>query len=761
MYPPPGPRPRPQDPMAVPLDQPVPGNGGGGGLPGLGGPPGQAPGPLTAIPGGTAPAMPELAAPKVAEPLELPPLTEDQRVAVKGWLEASRKDRKRYTSLWKKNLEAYAPPPEDQVKDRTDYEVNTNVDFRQAEQKKAQLWFDTAQVQLNPLEPLSEAVLNAVPQPDGSSQEQKLSAAITLHQTVLNSLLGPDGVNAKRTLQSAILDVLVPAGWGVTHIGYTSYTKDVETPDPMNPDPFAPPITVKVPVYEEYFWSRLSPSALLVPTTFRSTDFDKAPWLAIEFTDLPLSQARREYGETIPADFRGSSKAYNREEDLRDIEHSRQYDTSAYDPFVCGTTVYYYEPTLNPQAFHPKRVCELVLIDGIDIEVRHRYCPCQSLDEQGRLTADSMMGYPIHVLMLRDVPDDNHVPSDSSMTRILTDELNQFRSQVLKSRDASIPYAFYDQDIIPPDKIERMTNGDYGPMIPIEGGRLNAANPPVLPGLKPQLSRETYAGQDVIERDLERTLALGSNQTGATNQTRRTATEIATMQSSVDTRLAGEQQKVVDFFCSGVRKLDALIQRYSDRPQITQILGDDGTKMWMLWDKTHIAGRYAYTIKPDSQIHQDAAADRQQDLAFYNLTARDPFINRMELARRLALKWGFNPDKLVGPPPAPGPPQPNVQVRVQASDLDPRLPQFPFAVEILQQSGYKISPETLQNAVMLAGRATAMGSLPDDITPPKDTMTPPTEHPGPAERTEPIDKHQSDLTGALPGGGSEFANRPQ
>ena len=262
---------------------------------------------------------------------------------------------------------------------------------------------------------------------------------------------------------------------------------------------------------------------------------------------------------------------------------------------------------------------------------------------------------------------------------------------MLKSRDASIPYAFYDEDILPPAKIERITNGKYGPMIPVEGGRLNAANPPIMPGMKPQLSRETYAGQDVIERDLERTLALGSNQTGATNPTRRTATEVATMQSSLDTRMAGEQQKVVDFFCVGVRKLDALVQRYSDQPKITQILGEDGQKLWVAWDKGMLAGRFLYTIKPDSQIHTDAAQDRQQDLNFYNLTARDPYINRMELARRLAQKWGFNPDKLVVEPPPQGPPPPNVQVRVQASDLDPRLPQFPFAVAILQQSGTRSS----------------------------------------------------------------------
>lgn len=691
-----------------------------------------------------------------SEPLTLPPLTDDQKGAIKSWFAASDQESDRYSSLWKKNLDSYAPSPETLAKDREDYQVNTNVDFRQAEQKKAQLWFDTAQIQLTPTEPLSDFVLSSMPTPDGQgTQEQQLSMAINLHQTILNQILSPDGVNAKRTMQSAILDVLVPAGWGVTHIGYTSYSKPVETVDPMT----MLPITTQVPVYEEYFWSRLSPKALMVPADFRSTDFDKAPWLAIKFK-IPLSAARREYGTGIPADYRGAVKREStplREEDQRNDGIGNKYD-----PFVSGVQMYYYEPTLNPDAFHPKRICECVFLQGLDTEVRHRYLPYQSLDQEGRLTGDSMLGYPIHVLMLRDVPDDNHVPSDSAMTRPLTDELNQYRAQVLKSRDASIPYAFYDEDILPPEKIERITSGKYGPMIPVEGGRLAAGNPPVIPGNKPQLSQETYMGQDVIERDIDRTLALGPNQAGSPNQTRRTATEISTMQASVDTRLAGEQQMVVAFFCAGVRKLDALIQRFSDRPQTTQILGDDGTKTWMTWNKEQISGRFAYSIRPDSQVHVDAAADRQQDLAFYNLTARDPFINRMELARRLALKWGFNPDKLVAPPPPSGPPPPNVQVRLQASDLDPRLPQFPIALEILTQSGYQISPDALQNAVMLAGKATAMGSLPDDITPPKDSLVPPdTTHPGAAEKTQAIDKHEADRSGQLPGAGAQFSEPPQ
>ena len=130
-----------------------------------------------------------------------------------------------------------------------------------------------------------------------------------------------------------------------------------------------------------------------------------------------LSQLRREYKTAIPADYKGAGSKDSPEPLREPTSRGKQAGSRLYDPPCNTILMFYYEPTLNADAFHPKRICELVFVEGIETEVRHRYCPYQSLDNEGRLTANSMIGYPIHVLTLRDVPDDNHVPSDSSMTR--------------------------------------------------------------------------------------------------------------------------------------------------------------------------------------------------------------------------------------------------------------------------------------------------------------------------------------------------------
>ena len=59
------------------------------------------------------------------------------------------------------------------------------------------------------------------------------------------------------------------------------------------------------------------------------------------------------------------------------------------------------------------------------------------------MSADSMIGNPIHPLTLRTVPDKSYVPSDCQMTRPLTREECRFRTQMLKERDMNRPRILY------------------------------------------------------------------------------------------------------------------------------------------------------------------------------------------------------------------------------------------------------------------------------------------------------------------------------
>lgn len=676
------------------------------------------------------------------DPTDAIPMTEDQIGIWWSRVERSRARRDQVSDEWQKNIDAYEGKPLDKAPS-SDW-VNPNTDFADVEQKKAQLFFATPEVHCIPQEPVS----------------QGREPVVLIKQAVLNDKLGPNGVDAKRLMDKAIFDVLCPSGWGATKIGYDVTTRPVTQSIP-HPIPGQPPIeqTIDVPVYEEWFWEHFSPKKLLVPDDYRDNVFDKAPWLGMEFS-MPLLVAQRKF--KLPPDFSAtSSEDPYVFDDPATGGGSSQAQTRN---LVTGVEIWYRASLEDEAVFHPELLRKLVLIDGMrDRPATHKDSPYQTLDPQGRLTADSMIGNPIHVLTIRDCTDTAYIRSDSSMTRDLVDQLAKFLTTQVKQRDTSIPMRLVDEGVITPDVMKKITDGDYGAFIPIPEGRLEPA--PIVEIARAQYPRENFEGQARIERQLAKTLALDSNQTGVRDQADRTATELTIVQNNASMRLKAERNRVIQFFLAGVRKFDSLLQRFATEPQVIQIVGPDGAKQWATWDKVTLAGRYAYDIKPDSGVDLDEATQRKQALDTYNFLGKDPLVDRSYLIAELAPALHLDPQRLKAQPEPPKPDRPSLGFSFKGEDL-----LNPMAVAIMLQGGVQVTPELIQQAHTLI--QTGLGIPPPPISPEPGIpgMPPTTPHPGgpppnppppppggqppqpgTAPKTPLISAHQARLTGSISG----------
>jgi len=702
-------------------------------LPGLAAPPDA---PMVGAPAALAPDRDP-----AGDPTDAIPMTEDQIGIWWGRVERARSRRDVVGEEWQKNIDAYNGKPLSAAP-TTDW-VNPNTDFADVEQKKAQLFFTTPEVHCLPQEPLAD----------------KLEPVVLIKQAVLNDKLGPNGVDAKRLLDKTIFDVLCPAGWGATKIGYDVTTRPVTQQIP-HPIPGFPPIeqTIDVPVYEEWFWEHFSPKKLLVPDDYHDNVFDKAPWLGMEFS-MPLIAAKRKFH--LPDDFTATSS----EDPYVFADSTGQGASSAQSRnLVTGVEIWYRAALEDEAVFHPELLRKLVLIDGMrDRPATHKNSPYQELDAQGRLTADSMIGNPIHVLTIRDVTDSAYIRSDSSMTRDLVDQLSKFLTTQVKQRDTSIPMRLVDEGVITPDVMKKITDGDYGAFIPVPEGRLEP--PPIVEIARAQYPRENYEGQARIERQLAKTLALDSNQMGARDEVDRTATELTLVQNNASMRLKAERNRVIQFFLAGVRKFDSLLQRFATEPQVIQIVGPDGAKQWATWDKHTIAGRYAYQIKPDSGIDLDEATTRKQALDAYNFLAKDPLVDRSYLLAELAPALHLDPQRLKAQPEPPKPDRPTLGFSFKGEDL-----LNPLAVAVMIQGGVQVTPDMIQQAHTLIQTATGIPAPPISPlpgVPGMPTTTPTPGHPGPpppppppaGQPTHPgsaphaplISAHQARLTGAISG----------
>lgn len=698
------------------------------------------------------------------------PFTEKDLAFWRAEIKAARQKREEVSTQygWKQNLDRYAPKALKSGTVNSDSDVNMGVDFADVERKKAALFFDTPELgfkviqdrELTPKTPEQAAALQAVGKP------VMLSTLTAWHQDMVNTMLGPQRANAKHAVIKSIFECLCPSGIGPVSIGYQVTMKKVPretpvldefgqpmmkpvpaiervtsalglTPPPM-PEPLTQMIDVDVPIYERWFISPFSPMSVLVPASFKDTDFRRAPWLGNDWRK-PASQVRREYH--LKADWNASA-----DESVKvtfDDPTGHVEEEAAGDPYVTGVEIFYRTELRSETEVHPEAMRKLVLVDGHNEPLVHIDSPYQDFDpETGAMSPDSLKGFVVRPLVLRDLSDSAWVPSDCSVTRQLTREGEKYREQVLEQRDGNKLVVAFDSAKIDPTAIDKIKKANGVMWVPLEGGALASGVDSIMAQVaQPTTGRETYMGMDVIDRDRERILGIGANQAGAQSKTRKTATESTYVNRNSEARFEQERQRVLEWFLDVAAAFDTLLIRYADERVAVEILGETRGKLWALF-KGHLAGCYSYNLAVDSGKYLDIEADRQQTLQTYGQIRKDPMINPRPLLRKIALNLGEDPAEFVVEPQKPEK-EMKASISFKATeDFNPMNPSFAINVELARQAGWQISEE----AVKLAqGQAGGMSIVSGVAANPGQQGQP--AHPGMMEKAPTINQHVVDASG--------------
>ena len=697
---------------------------------------------------------------------------DDTQDEIKKWwgrVDLAKQERKTHETKWDAMIEAYKPTFN---QNNQPEELKTNIHFRNVHQKISQLFFKRPEINLFPKDSIS-----GVKQDPVTGEQIAPENAIKIHEAVIDAHMD-ETVNLPLLMDRVLFDCLCPSGLMVTKIGYQAYTDTVQQPqmdiqevpmptggvDMLGQPEIVPqmqempvldeqgqPVMEDVPVIvkEEYFWTRVSPKQVLIPEDFHDTDYEKAPWLGIEFK-MPLREAKRLYN--LGDDFEGKQG----DTENRLLGENRT-DRDRSEKTVSGVEIFYKARTYRKDVIHPDIYYQLVLIggqreNGKMVSAIHRQSPYQEIDPNTmQLTASSMLGNSIHIGTIRDLSDSAYVPSDVAMTHTQVKEIDTYRRQTIKLRDANLVKYAYDTSAVTPDALQSMKDGDVGQWIAFEGGKMaqgiESIIAPINPGGNARIDQE---GAFLLAQDVEKAMAIGSNQSGGVTDTARTATELSLVQSNANVRLEKEQTRVLQYVIAGIRKYDSLLQQFADATEVIGIVGEDGVRRLQSWDKNVIAGRHAYDVKLDSQLRLDMAQERNQWMQMYNLTAQDPFNNRQESLKKLQRLFGIDPVKGMQTPPEPGPPPPSVTTRFGGQDI--AGPAAQIVIEILEQAGYQFSPEAKELAITLGAQAMLLDQQMQQQDPGQPGV------PGPAERLPAIDKGQGETTGNMPSGGGGFAN---
>jgi hypothetical protein len=652
--------------------------------------------------------------------------------------------RKDLEAWWDANDRAYAPSGTG-TPDAYGACINTNRDFTLVERKKADLFYQRPDVSLQPsplLEgpiagPDGQPLMQPATQPGQQPTPIPSSVALQAHEEIVNELLGPDGVDAVRMVHQTIFDVLDLSGVGFTKMGYESVTQAIEAPDPM--DPMAT-VSVPVPVHESCFWNHFSPKQALVPADFRSTEWDRAPWLGYR-GQLPLTPGNREKYQ-LPEDFQGqktdSTLYFDRGGSVADGS----------DVFTI-TEIEYRSCLYREDRPHPEHLTHLVMVEGIADPVIEEDSPHQTLDERGQLTPDSLVGFSFHPLNMRTRTDSAWPPADATITRPLVNELNLNREQAVQFRDAATLKWQYNTDVLPGEVIGKIVRAPIGGMIGVPGEAF-AGEGAIKELPQGSMPRENVIVAQQIDDDISRSWALDAGQQGVQSGQSQTATEAQIQQGNANARLDFERGIVLQWYCKGVTKFATLVQRYLPVERAAQIVGPQRAQIWDVWRRS-VASSLAFTAMPDSALRVDQAVDRKQAQDLYSFLANDPYIQkgRAKLLEKLLRKFHIDPTGIVVAPDPAKPEPPKLSFAFKGEDLV--APQAPIVLEIAAQLGITIKPETVQLAQALLAQSQQLALAAGDGGDTPGAGDP--RHGGKLLQQESLSKHAADQTGGMQGVG--------
>lgn len=662
---------------------------------------------------GTPAPMAAPAQPPAVDPTAKLPLSAEDLASWRERIDKSRSLRQRVSRWWDANLKKYAPDQAGGDPDEYSTVLNTNRDFTLVERKKADLFYQSPRIQ-------------AVPSPLLSAQPQLLDT----HTDILNEKLGPFHVNAKPMVHRVLFDVLCPSGTGWTVMGYESVTVPVDTTHPQTQQPY----TAQVPLFEDCYWTWFSPKQALVPHDFKSTDWDSAPWLGMEF-EVSVRVAKRK--GWVPQDYVGSTPS-------TETHFDHGTNSTPGEAVASCVLIVYKSAQFRDDVVHPQHQTHLILVEGVKAEAaEHKDSPYQRLDDKGALVPNSLIGFPIHPCTIRTLTDSAYVPSDCTISRPLVNELNDARSHMVLNRKSQLIIGFYDAGSMTTDALEKAIKAPINGLVGLPSDVFAQAQP-IKPIERGPYPRENFSVNDYLDNDLSRTHAVDAEQSGADSGGDQTATEASIKQSNVSARLGFERGNVLDWYVKGCTKFSCILQWYLPIEQAVQIVGPVKAQEWDSWRK-QVPAHLAFTALPDSALRTDLAVERKRALDEYSFFANDPLVNRGELLKAILPRLHYPMSVLQTQPPEKGPEPPKLAMSIATADLDPMTPAYGNVYQVLTQLGIKNLAQPSIDPIA----AHAMQAMKEAAAAPN------TAHGGKVAQQESLSKHADDITGGMQGTGAQ------
>jgi hypothetical protein len=309
-------------------------------------------------------------------------------------------------------------------------------------------------------------------------------------------------------------------------------------------------------------------------------------------------------------------------------------------------------------------------------------------------------GHPFIMLRNYEVMDTFYPMGELEQIESLQHELNETRSQMMNHRKRYARKYLYDESMFGDEGIKDLESDEDNVMVPTltQGGDIEKA---VIAMPAVGTPPDFYNQSEIIQSDMDSVSGVSDYQRGQTPNIRRTATEAAMIQDSMNSRAADKLSTIEETLAEIAQRVTQLMQQYLTGEHVVRVVGSHAMPVWINYDKDYIAGEFDFSVEGGSTQPNNESYRRQSALQLVDAMA--PFVGAgvvdpQAVAREVLKGFGIkDPESfLAAQAPAPASPPGGQPVPGQmqlplpgepvgAPEGDPESPIEGIPAELVQQ----------------------------------------------------------------------------
>lgn len=247
------------------------------------------------------------------------------------------------------------------------------------------------------------------------------------------------------------------------------------------------------------------------------------------------------------------------------------------------------------------------------------------------------------------------VTSDADFLRWPQAELTDIAIQTSKQRRISIMKLLAKRGAISDDEMEKLLSNNVGAVVQVES---QEELDKVIKVFQPSQNPQVYNEAEETRSNARETVGFSRNQFGEfDDSSRRTATEVQSVQQSSNLRMSRRQIQIRNIYVEMMQKVNAILFEFWKAPRVAQVLDKNGVAQWMQFTGDHIRGLYRYDVGFSTDSGETRQSRQQNAIQLYQMLMQDPAVDPVQRTRFLARAFNdpnfsaiFKPGILAGDP---------------------------------------------------------------------------------------------------------------